>query len=623
MQKVVKLSVGNNIPQDEVKDFVDMFNDMDEEDFGEAYENITGEDFYDEGISRKEATTQIIENLDSMDSEGYDLEMVRLGLYKKGGKIGDTIRVSKTPYMVSFSELYDKDLIIKAIKETEFASGKRKEFVVEFKGKEYEVPQDMVENFAKGGYIKIGLDRDKADRFLRQSDYYGKYHEEEDELGGESGKFIFDKKSDGHDALYELQTEGINIIDTNLDEYATGGEVSLYFKQGASDKEYHIQIEEENGEYVVNFQYGRRGRALKSGTKTATPVSLPEAEKIYGKLLNSKLSKGYTPQVNTQQNFSQNIPTQKTVHKLPQLLNMVFTTREFINDDSYLAQEKMDGERRMVISEAGEVTGLNKKGQKVPLPSNIIDSVNNECIIDGEIIGDTLYAFDILSLDGEDLEGEPCIERISTLNTLRFGEGVRVVETAYTTEEKQEMFDKLEREHREGIVFKKKDSPYTHGRPSSGGNQLKFKFYKTATFIVANQTPGKRSVGLELIDDNGQKVFMGKVTIPPNKDIPNVGDLVEVRYLYAYRGGAVYQPTYIWKREDSDLTDATTSQIIYKAEDYAKGGEIEYLENELIKTEKSIQEMINKGENPHSESLNKLRKRHIAVEKLIHKKSVS
>ena len=86
------------------------------------------------------------------------------------------------------------------------------------------------QNYAKGGYIKIGLDRDKASRFLRRSDYYGKYHEEEDELGGESGKFIFDKKSDGNDALYELQMEDINIIDTNLDEYATGGEVSLYFQ---------------------------------------------------------------------------------------------------------------------------------------------------------------------------------------------------------------------------------------------------------------------------------------------------------------------------------------------------------------------------------------------------------
>ena len=60
---------------------------------------------------------------------------------------------------------------------------------------------------------------------------------------------------------------------------------------------------------------------------------------------------------------------------------------------------------------------------------------------------------------------------------------------------------------------------------------------------------------------------MGKVTIPPNYDVPAIGDLVEVRYLYAYRGGAVYQPTYLGKRNDSDLTDATMKQIIYKADE--------------------------------------------------------
>ena len=372
----------------------------------------------------------------------------------------------------------------------------------------------------------------------------------------------------------KLVTEG----QAGFKEYAKGGEVSLYFQQGSSDKEYHIQMEEEDGGYVVNFQYGRRGRALKSGTKTASPVSLEQAQNIYDKLLNSKVAKGYSVGESTTQQFSGNIPTPKMVHKLPQLLNMVFTTAEFINDNSYLAQEKRDGERRMVVSNSTGITGLNKKGQEVPLPNNIVDSINDECIIDGEIIGDNLYAFDILSLNGEDLEGEPCIERISTLNTLKFGEGVIVVETAYNTDEKQEMFDKLEREHREGIVFKKKDAPYTHGRPNSGGTQLKYKFYKTATFIVANLTPGKRSVGLELMD-NGDRRFMGKVTIPPNKEIPNVGDLVEVRYLYAYKDGAVYQPTYIWKREDSDLTDATIDQIIYKSEDYEKGGNITIKKN--------------------------------------------
>ena len=411
-------------------------------------------------------------------------------------------------------------------------------------------------------------------------------------------------EKEGYTFEYGLDNEPYNL--RKMHSFAEGGEVSLYFQQGSSDKEYHIQLEEVDGGYVVNFQYGRRGSALKSGTKTVEPVSLPEAQKIYDKLLNSKVGKGYSVDTSTQQQFSGNVAAPKTVHKLPQLLNIVFTAKEFINDDSYLAQEKRDGERRMVVrGPDGTAMGLNKKGQEVPLPNNIINSIDVHCTIDGEIIGETLYAFDILSLNGEDLEGEPCIERISTLNTLRFGEGIRVVETAYNTEEKQKMFDKLKREHREGIVFKKKDAPYTHGRPNTGGNQLKYKFYKTATFIVANLTPGKRSVGLELID-NGKRRFMGKVTIPPNKEIPNVGDLVEVRYLYAYKDGAVYQPTYIWKREDSDLTDANIDQIIYKAEDFAKGGEIDKIV-EKVKNSDDVSTEINTlitqkyGHNPELE----------------------
>ena len=395
-----------------------------------------------------------------------------------------------------------------------------------------------------------------------------------------------------------------------IDSMADGGEVSLFFQQGTSDKEYHIQLEKDNGGYVVNFQYGRRGSALKSGTKTASPVSLEEAQKIYDKLLNSKVAKGYSVYQSTQQQFSGNPVAPKTVHRLPQLLNMVFTAKEFINDDSYLAQEKRDGERRLIVATPNGTMGLNKKGQEVPLPNKIIDSIDDECTLDGEIIGDTLFAFDILELNGKDLEGEPCIERISTLNTLKFGDGVKVVETAYTTQEKQKLFDKLKREHREGIVFKKKDAPYTHGRPHSGGNQLKYKFYKTATFIVANITPGKRSVGLELLD-NGNRVFMGKVTIPPNKDIPNVGDFVEVRYLYAYKGGAIFQPTYLSKREDSDLTDATLDQIIYKSDKMAWGGGIDfaggppdYVENEKARKKsadeyhESIKEWVKKT-HPH------------------------
>ena len=69
--------------------------------------------------------------------------------------------------------------------------------------------------------------------------------------------------------------------------------VSLFYQEGSSDKVYHIQLEETKGGHVVMFQYGRRNSTLKPGTKTDTPISLAEADKIYEKLLHEKTAKGY------------------------------------------------------------------------------------------------------------------------------------------------------------------------------------------------------------------------------------------------------------------------------------------------------------------------------------------
>ena len=70
--------------------------------------------------------------------------------------------------------------------------------------------------------------------------------------------------------------------------------ISLFFKEGTSDKEYHAQLEPKGSGFVVNFQYGRRGRALTAGTKTPNPLPQDKAEKIYDKLVQEKMAKGYT-----------------------------------------------------------------------------------------------------------------------------------------------------------------------------------------------------------------------------------------------------------------------------------------------------------------------------------------
>jgi len=50
--------------------------------------------------------------------------------------------------------------------------------------------------------------------------------------------------------------------------------ITLYFKEGAADKVYQAAIEPQDGGYVVNFAYGRRGNTLTSGSKTTAPVCL-------------------------------------------------------------------------------------------------------------------------------------------------------------------------------------------------------------------------------------------------------------------------------------------------------------------------------------------------------------
>ena len=71
--------------------------------------------------------------------------------------------------------------------------------------------------------------------------------------------------------------------------------ITLYFREGNSDKVYHADIEPAGDGFHVSFAYGRRGATLQTGTKTMKPVSRTEAEAIAAKLITSKIAKGYMP----------------------------------------------------------------------------------------------------------------------------------------------------------------------------------------------------------------------------------------------------------------------------------------------------------------------------------------
>lgn len=352
--------------------------------------------------------------------------------------------------------------------------------------------------------------------------------------------------------------------------------ITLYYRSGASDKVYRASIEEADGGHVVRFAYGRRGTTLQTGTKTNTPVSHDEAKRIYDKLVAEKTAKGYTPgESGTPYQSTPQEP--QTTGILPQLLNPVAEPqlRAVLLHPEWWAQEKFDGRRLLVRKAGGEITGINRRGLQVALPESLVEdamSLPTDCVLDGEGIGDHLHVFDLLRLDGEDLRPKPYLERFLMLMRLASAWECRlvtIIQNACTGEEKQRFCDELRTRNAEGIVFKHITQPYTPGRPASGGPALKFKFEESASFVVS-KINGKRSVSLMLFE--GDKVRpAGNVTIPANHEIPEIGKVVECRYLYAFReSGCIYQPVYLGVRDDITSEECSVDQLKWKPDPPAK-----------------------------------------------------
>lgn len=346
--------------------------------------------------------------------------------------------------------------------------------------------------------------------------------------------------------------------------------ISLHYQDERSDKIYNAAIDQVAGGYVVNFAFGWRGADLTPGTKTNTPVELSKAEKIFAKLVSEKTSKGYRDI--SQPTGSVSITTNGAEDSgiRCQLLNAVSEDQAdaFLDADAYLSQPKWDGRRCLIEKKGKRVQTINRNGQYVgsTLDLAALAGYSQDFILDGELLGDLFKAFDLLSVNGKDIRGERIETRLREMEILVTDlkhESIEATDTAFTRVEKREMFAALKECGCEGIVFKKKGSLYTSGKPVSGGDQLKCKFYKTASFIVSAHNT-QRSVALSLMD-GAKEVSVGNVTIPANHQIPPVGGVVEVRYLYAYENSKqVYQPVYLGERSDIKREECKLNQLIFQ-----------------------------------------------------------
>lgn len=353
-------------------------------------------------------------------------------------------------------------------------------------------------------------------------------------------------------------------------------QLQLRYTDSRSDKVYNVALLPKEEGYIVNFSYGRFGKPLKAGTKTAKPVPYEQAKRAFDKIVTEKMGKGYVPKgaPNT------SVPSQTAVERvsqLPQLLTPIEEENlsEVLSGAARytLAQTKHDGERRLVFMTESELYGGNRRGLKVDLPETAKEELRNalqgEYIFDAEDMGTHLVIFDVLNWQGKDLRDMEFEDRVSYLEELEdllntcFHIWVDVPIDLAHMDELQALVRILEHLGEEGVVFRDPFSKYEPGRPNSGGPARKLKFYATATCQVADIHPTKRSVSLRLYD-NGDAVDVGNCTIPPNYSIPSIGALVEIKYLYAYRGGSIYQPQYKGERTDLLPEAADYQQLKFK-----------------------------------------------------------
>lgn len=358
--------------------------------------------------------------------------------------------------------------------------------------------------------------------------------------------------------------------DTPMDSLS----VQIFKTDASSNKEYHLHLRPEGEGWVVAYRNGKRGSPLTAGgLKTKVPVDYAAARKVYDKTLRSKLSDGYTPDESGSAYAGTDKEGEVTGFQ-PQLLT---ATDEDGILERYRAggwgfQIKHNGERRGVLA-SNEVVFSSRRGLRVGVRVPIQEAITalhanvpRGFEIDGEDMGDTLIIFDVLAWDGTDLRAKPFSERAealeevqAVLNALRLTDALKTspVFTFTSEEDARAQMQAMRLRKEEGIVGKQMDAPAKAGRPTRNGPAVKYKFWESATVRVAPDSRVKRSVGIEVLDtDTNTWVGIGNCTIPTNADIPQAGELIEVIYLYAFKGGALHQPQFDRPRPDMTQADA-------------------------------------------------------------------
>jgi ATP-dependent DNA ligase len=190
-------------------------------------------------------------------------------------------------------------------------------------------------------------------------------------------------------------------------------------------------------------------------------------------------------------------------------------TQDRFAGDDWLFERKFDGIRLIAYKRGGDVQlfSRNRLPQHLPAVATAIRNLPvDEAILDGEVTWDGhtgYHVFDILWLNGRSVTTMPLEDRRALLQSLPFEGPMRRVELV----EDHEPWERARREGWEGVIAKRRGSPYEHRRSK---HWLKMKIEAAQELVVGGFTdPQGARVGLGALlvgyYDNGDFVFAGKI----------------------------------------------------------------------------------------------------------------